>query len=162
MGHRIGDEGGGYWIGKEAIRTIMKMLDGREPETILSHLVLNHFQFEDYEQLYDWVYGPNYSIHEVGKVSTIVGEANHLGDPASKCILNRAVTELYCLVSTAVKRADISDEPFKLLMLGGVLQNSEYINSELIRQIKDNMANVDIITDYDIPIDLIIQRGLNG
>ncbi|HLS10172.1 N-acetylglucosamine kinase [Lentibacillus sp.] len=161
-GHRLGDEGGGYWIGKEAIRAILKMLDGRGPETVLSNLVLNHFQFEKYEQLYNWVYGPNYTIHDVGKLSTIVEEANQLGDPVSKSILDRAVSELYCLVSAVVKRANISDEPFKLLFLGGVLQNSEYVKRELIYKVKDDMTDVDIITNHDNPIDLIVQRGLNG
>ncbi|TFJ93174.1 N-acetylglucosamine kinase [Lentibacillus salicampi] len=161
-GHRLGDEGGGYWIGKEAILTILKMHDGRGPETALSDLVLNQFQLDNHEDLYNWVYGPNYSIHDVGELSTIVEDAYHLGDPASKNILDRAVSELYCLVSAVVKRINISGGPFKLLFLGGVLQNSDYVKSELMYKVKNEMPNVDIITNHDKPIDLIVQRGLNG
>lgn len=160
-GHRLGDEGAGYWIGKEAIRAILKMLDGRGPKTMLADLVFHHFHFENHEELYDWAYGPDYSIHQVGILSKVVDKANHQGDSVSRRILDAAVTELFDLVSAVAKRADIAEQSFKLLLLGGVLQNSNYVKRELIGKIKDAMPNINLLTNHEKPIDLIIRRGLS-
>src|SRR5579872_3801360 len=42
-GHMIGDEGSGYWIGREALAAVMRAGDGRGPETALTAEILAHF-----------------------------------------------------------------------------------------------------------------------
>ena len=160
-GHIVGDEGSGYWIGKQAISSVLKMYDGRESKSILSELVLKHFGFKNLEELHNWIYSPNYSVHDVGSLSITVENACSLGDEVSKDILNRAVLELYNLITTAIKKANISHMHFKLMMLGGILQNNEYVKNKLTNKIKREMTNVEIISTRQKPINLIIQRGLN-
>src|SRR5213078_4483038 len=46
-GHMIGDEGSGYWIGREALAAVMRAGDGRGPETGLTAAMLAHFQVDD-------------------------------------------------------------------------------------------------------------------
>src|SRR5712691_2741079 len=46
-GHIIGDEGSGYWIGREALAASMRAVDGRGPATQLTDDVLEHFGIED-------------------------------------------------------------------------------------------------------------------
>src|SRR5882724_9616483 len=46
-GHMIGDEGSGYWIGREAVAAVMRAADGRGPETRLTEGILGHFGAED-------------------------------------------------------------------------------------------------------------------
>lgn len=159
-GHLLGDEGGGHWIGKEAIRSILKMYDGRGTKTILADYVLEHLKLECYEQLYNWVYGPDCSIHKVAALSTIVELAYQEGDQVSKMILDRAVTELFELICGVAKISGVINKPFKLLFLGGILQNSNYIKKELTKKVHEEMPNVEILPNYQKPISLIIQRGL--
>jgi N-acetylglucosamine kinase-like BadF-type ATPase len=42
-GYLLGDEGGGYWIGREAVRAVMRAADGTGPATALSAVVLRAF-----------------------------------------------------------------------------------------------------------------------
>src|SRR6476646_8141875 len=42
-GHMIGDEGSGYWIGREALAAVMRAADGRGPESGLAGEILAHF-----------------------------------------------------------------------------------------------------------------------
>ncbi|WP_188856309.1 BadF/BadG/BcrA/BcrD ATPase family protein [Oceanobacillus indicireducens] len=162
FGHRLGDEGSGYWIGKQAISAILKMHDGRGPKTLLQELVLEHFNFTDHEALYNWVYSPDFSIHQVGALAKIVEKANYEGDGASRTILEQSADELYQLVSTAVNRVGIVDVPFKLLLLGGVLQNSHFVKGQLLDRVKQAMPGAELLYTHKKPIELIIQRGLNG
>ncbi len=161
LGHRLGDEGSGYWIGKQAITAILKMHDGRGPQTWLEELILKHFNFTDHEALYNWVYSPDFSIHQVGALAKIVEQANDERDAVSRTILEQSAEELYQLVSTAVNRVGIADIPFKLMLLGGVLQNSDFVKGQLLDRIKQAMPHADLLSTHKKPIELIVQRGLN-
>ena len=52
----IGDEGSGYWIGREALPAVMRDADGRGPATRLSQQVLAHFDVADVSSLRHIVY----------------------------------------------------------------------------------------------------------
>src|SRR5438132_14014920 len=55
-GHMIGDEGSGYWIGREALAAVMRAADGRGPATQLAEDVLAHFNIADTSRLPRIVY----------------------------------------------------------------------------------------------------------
>src|SRR5262245_40133550 len=42
-GYVLGDEGSGYWIGRQALQAVVRSADGRGPATSLTPLVLEHF-----------------------------------------------------------------------------------------------------------------------
>ncbi|GAA0486080.1 N-acetylglucosamine kinase [Salinibacillus aidingensis] len=160
-GHILGDEGGGYWIGKAAIQSILKMYDGRGPKTMLSDLVLNHFGFKDHEELYDWVYGSDFTVNSVGELAKIVEEAFCLGDKVSEKILESATHELSQLAFGVIRKLNISNQPLQILFLGGVLQNNEYIKKRVERNILNKVEEIEILPNNQKPIHLILQRGLN-
>src|SRR3954469_6791951 len=57
-GHMIGDEGSGYWIGREAVAAVMRAADGRGPATRLSEVILTHFGVGDVSRLPRIIYDP--------------------------------------------------------------------------------------------------------
>src|SRR3990170_4420420 len=42
-GHVLGDEGSGYWIGRAALRAVLRAADRRGPPTVLTRMLLKHF-----------------------------------------------------------------------------------------------------------------------
>src|SRR5215210_6230252 len=50
-GHMIGDEGSGYWIGREALAAVMRASDGRGPATALTAEILAYLHIEDESRL---------------------------------------------------------------------------------------------------------------
>ncbi|WP_099352532.1 N-acetylglucosamine kinase [Fredinandcohnia onubensis] len=159
-GHRFGDEGSGYWIGKQAIKSVLKMQDGRGEDTLLTKLVLEKFDFTKIEELYNWAYSDAYSVDDVGALATTVDEAFRLGDPVSKRILERAVEELLLLVHTAIENAGIQQNEFDLILQGGVFQHNHYIKNQVRNRIQLNFPKVNMITTTEEPIWSIIKRGL--
>lgn len=159
-GHRVGDEGSGYWIGKEAIRSVLKMYDGREKNTILAKLILEHFRFANLEDLYNWVYSEDYSVDDVSALTLLVEKACKLGDEVSQSILDRAAEELGHLLQTVIQKADIANDEFYLILQGGVLQHNHYIRENVLMRIKDHSERLKIVTTKDEPIFNIINRGL--
>jgi len=55
-GHMIGDEGSGYWIGREALSAVMRAYDGRGPATRLTDAILAHLTVNDESRLPRIVY----------------------------------------------------------------------------------------------------------
>jgi N-acetylglucosamine kinase-like BadF-type ATPase len=159
-GHRVGDEGSGYWIGKQAIRSVLKMQDGRGMETILSRLLLNKFGFSKTEDLYNWTYSDSYSVEEIGALAPVVDTAYRLGDAVSKRILDEAVDELMLLLESAIKKADLLQGSFDLLLQGGVFHHNTYIKSQVLQRIQQYTTKVRILTSQEEPIRNIIKRGL--
>jgi len=159
-GYQVGDEGSGYWIGKEAIRSVFRMFDGREKQTILAEKILHSLQFSDIEQLYNWVYKETDSVDQVSRLAQVVEKACQEGDPVSKKILDQAVTELYDLLHTVLLRSNIIEGPFTLVLQGGVLKNIGYIRERLINRIGEKIPQAGIFLSQVDPIDLIIERGL--
>lgn len=159
-GHRVGDEGSGYWIGKEAIRAVLKMYDGREEPSVLSNLILNHFQFHHIEDLYNWVYSEHYSVDDVSALTRIVEEAASQNDAVSQAILERAVSELEQLLYAVLARVSLNDEHVKLVLQGGVLQHNRHIRDQILNKLKRTHPNLQLLSNQKEPIYNIIRRGL--
>src|SRR5437016_4886022 len=70
-GHMIGDEGSGYWIGREALTAVMRAGDGRGPATGLTDDIVAYFQVNDVSHLPRIVYDrevPRMSVAAVGPI----------------------------------------------------------------------------------------------
>lgn len=160
FGHKVGDEGSGYWIGIEALKAVMKMHDARGPATILSEKILSYLQLKDYEELHNWVYSPNFTVDKVASLAKFVDEAANNGDEVSQRILSEAADELFRLVFSVAKKTRLVGVSFTLVLLGGVLENIDYIKVRLINQVKEVYPEVSVFMSKDAPIDLIIRRGL--
>src|SRR6478672_8974858 len=50
-GYVLGDEGSGYWIGRAALRAVLRQSDRRGPKTALSDLLLEHFGVDQAQSL---------------------------------------------------------------------------------------------------------------
>lgn len=159
-GHILGDEGSGYWIGKKAIQSVLKMIDGRGEHTILATLLFEKSPFQTIDELYNWTYSDTFSTNQVGSLAAIVYEAFRLGDKVSKQILDDAVNELILLVTAAIYKENIKKEEFDLIIQGGIFQNNDYIKEQFCQKISELFPNVKINPNIEKPINNIIKRGL--
>jgi N-acetylglucosamine kinase-like BadF-type ATPase len=90
-GRIVGDEGGGYAIGREALNLVSKHIDGRGKETILTKLMAEQLGLKDQETIIKAVYRDNI---DVASIAPLVIKAAGQHDTESERILNRAAFEL--------------------------------------------------------------------
>src|SRR5437762_442925 len=93
-GHMVGDEGSGYWIGREAVAAVMRGADGRGPATRLTEEILAHFDVADASRLPRIVYDRELPRMSVAALGPIVQRVATAGDPVAIRILERAADEL--------------------------------------------------------------------
>src|SRR4029450_13850658 len=79
-GHIIGDEGSGYWIGRQAVQAVMREADGRGPATRLTKQVLAHFDGPAASGLVHIVYGPQTANRSIAMLGPAVQIASESGD----------------------------------------------------------------------------------
>jgi N-acetylglucosamine kinase-like BadF-type ATPase len=79
-GSLLGDEGGGYWIGMEAMRAVARAEDGREPPTALRAALLRALQLDKPWDMVALLYQRGMKRHEVAALSPIVASVAREGD----------------------------------------------------------------------------------
>jgi N-acetylglucosamine kinase-like BadF-type ATPase len=136
-GHMIGDEGSGYWIGKQALNAVFKMADGRGEFTLLHDKVLSFLELNDIEELCNWIYGADYSVDRTADLARLVNECAAEGDDTAKRILEEAARELLVAAQAVISRLGLTDAPCQLFLHGGVLDRVELIRSKLIAELQN-------------------------
>lgn len=122
-GFIIGDEGGGYWMGKTALRQLMRLSD----EGVATHsyplaqCLYQKMEGSDWPTIRAYVYGGGRQA--VAALALAVGQAATQGDALAKAILLQAGRELASLAQTLQRR--VGDLP--VVFTGGALQVSPLI-----------------------------------
>ncbi|MGN6488218.1 MAG: N-acetylglucosamine kinase [Devosia sp.] len=108
-GETIGDEGSGYWIGRQVLGAVSKSVDGRGPATGLVDAVIELLGLDGGDKvnaLEGWVSHftePRTQIASLAPVALRLAEA---GDAAALAIVERAADELALHVRTLERRLD--------------------------------------------------------
>jgi N-acetylglucosamine kinase-like BadF-type ATPase len=134
-GHMIGDEGSGYWIGREALAAVMRAADGRGPATQLSEEILKHFQVDEVSQLPRIVYDREQPRMAVAALGPIVERATELGDAVATRILERAADELVLAAGSVASRLEMRGDAFVFYLAGGVFRVVPWLTRELPRRL---------------------------
>lgn len=158
-GHRVGDEGSGYWIAKQAITAVLRGFDGRGTRTALADKLLNHLGLQTEEELFNWVYSAEYSVDKAAELSRFVSEAEREGDESARSILKAAADELFLGARSVMERLGMASSAFMVVLQGGVLQNNTLVRNRLADNFREVAPLVRIDEVKKEPIYGVIARG---
>jgi glucosamine kinase len=119
-GYVLGDEGSGYWIGRLALRAVVRHADGRGRVTNLTPRLLAHFGVQKAAELINKVYHEELSPRAIASLAKYVQQARDEGDSVAAGILNRAADELVAAATAVMTRLDMTDESFTFVLAGGM------------------------------------------
>jgi N-acetylglucosamine kinase-like BadF-type ATPase len=134
-GHMIGDEGSGYWIGRESLAAVMRASDGRGPDTRLTADILAHFAVDDESRLPRIVYDreqPRVSVAALGPITQRVAAQ---GDAVAMRILERAAEELVLAARSVATRLEMRGDAFTFYLAGGAFRVVPWLVDELQRRL---------------------------
>src|SRR6185436_5141526 len=103
-GYLLGDEGGGFWIGRAALSAVVRQFDHRGPVTLLTDLVLAQMGLTTPAQVIQAVYDRGLPRHVIAGIADVVEHATRAGDAVAGDILGRAATELVSAAASVVTR----------------------------------------------------------
>jgi N-acetylglucosamine kinase-like BadF-type ATPase len=131
-GYVLGDEGSGYWIGRQALRAVVRQADTRGPATSLTPRLLAHFGVERPSELIRKVYHERLSASAIASLAHYVQEARDEGDEMAVEILTRAAGELATAASAVVRRLQLAGEAFTFVLSGGIFRGVPWLRDELM------------------------------
>jgi len=106
-GPLLGDEGSGYWIGLEAIRSVCRASDGRAPRTSLSQTILSELRLSEAQQMIPLLQGGKLEREEIAELARVVLASAEAGVSGAVEIRERAIS-LLALSVAAVTHAMLS------------------------------------------------------
>lgn len=149
-GFVLGDEGSGYWIGKQAMRGVMRASDGRGPATSLTEKLLAHFDLRQADDLVQLVYFQDLGLPEIAALGSVVGEARAEGDEVATRILDTAAHELFLGAQSVVRRLDMFRECFPFVLAGGMFHAIPWLVEEAQRRLP-GLAPGAVVRRLDAP-----------
>ncbi len=124
-GWQMGDEGSGYWIGRQALQALSRAHDARGPATTLGERFASTLRLASHDELVRWSVAAAPS--EVASLAALVQEAAAAGDAVASQIVDGAAGELYALITTLAG----ADAPALVALVGGLLRGGQPLRGRL-------------------------------
>ena len=121
-GYLLGDEGGGFWIGRAALSAVVRQYDGRGPATLLTGLTLNELGLVSPSELIHAVYDRDFQPSAIAGLAAIVARAAGAGDAVAAEILRRAASELTTGATAVLTALRMRGDVFRTVLAGGALR----------------------------------------
>jgi N-acetylglucosamine kinase-like BadF-type ATPase len=121
-GYVLGDEGSGYWIGRLALRAVVREADGRGRATTLTPRILRHFDVSRPQDLIREVYYHSLRPPAIAAVAALVQCAVEEGDDVARAILERGADELAMSAASVARRLGMTAEAFPFFLSGGIFR----------------------------------------
>ncbi len=157
-GHRAGDEGSGYWLGQEVVRTIFRMEDGRGEPTILKNKVYNYLRIQDVTELAAWLFRPSYTNAQLAKMGAFLADAVAKNDSCAIQISMRAAHELVLLACAVLKKINYQGEAINFYCNGGAIKHNPFILKTFSQDMTSMYPQIQVSLCQQQPIHYIIER----
>ena len=161
-GPLIGDEGGGYDIGRRALRAAAEAFDGRRGKTLMTEAILSHLRVRQADELKKVLYNPPMKRHEVARLAEIVFSAGESGDEAAAEILRRAGRHLAQLASPTITALFGAEESFPVVLSGGILTEQSIVTRVLMLELGANYPRADVFVSKLQPVTGAVIIGLHS
>jgi len=119
-GYLLGDEGGGFWIGRAALSAVVRQFDGRGPVTLLTELVLAELRLDSPPELIQAVYEHGLPRRSIAGIASVVQRAHDAGDAIASEIIDRAASELTSAATSVINQLSMRGEDFRIVLAGGI------------------------------------------
>jgi N-acetylglucosamine kinase-like BadF-type ATPase len=119
-GYLLGDEGGGFWIGRAALAAVVRQSDGRGPVTMLTELVLAEMNLRNPTEVIHAVYDSGLPRRAIAGIASVVQRAVDAGDATAAEILDRSASELAAAGASVIERLNMRGDEFQIVLSGGI------------------------------------------
>lgn len=135
------DEGSGYWVGQNALRAAVRSMDGRGEKTLLEELVLKKFSIKSPRELADIVYEEDFGKTQMGELAKLVDDAYVKDDKIAEQILESAAVEMAAGINAIVKKLDMANEEFDIVVVGGMFRSPFPFKEKVVKILASPNAN---------------------
>ncbi len=138
-GHVLGDEGSGFWLGRQAIRAVLRAVDHRGRPTSMSGPICAHFGVTRPQALVQPVYEGGMRPRAIAAIAAIVGDAADSGDSVAAHIIDVGAGELAGAACSVAARLNLNHSAFALPMAGGIFRSVPRVRSLVLAKLGEQL-----------------------
>ena len=159
-GYLFGDEGGGYWIARQALVQITRAWDGRGPTTQLTDVICRQLDVSQPEALVPRILQDYSSPSQLACLAEAVLECAQAGDDVAEAVVQQAGRELAELVLTVVRQLDMPRPTIPLALAGSLLIHAPTLKQALIQRLESAGPTFKPISTVEHPVLGALQLAL--
>jgi glucosamine kinase len=129
-GYLLGDEGSGFWLGRQALRSVVRSADGRGPHTLLTDRVLAHFGIARTQDLVREIYNGSFEPATVAAIASQVEGAASDGDEIALHLIDTGARELGLAALSVCARLKLSRGP--VVLAGGMFTAAPRLRQRVV------------------------------
>jgi len=123
-GYVFGDEGGAFWIVRQALRAALGAEEGWGPSTSLRDTLLKATGAADANELLHSFYTDEFPRARIAALAPLVNEVAECGDPFARGILQDAAEQLATIALAVSRQLFRVSEPVRFTHAGGVFRSN--------------------------------------
>jgi len=159
LGPQFGDEGSGYWIGREAVSAAMRAENGLGPKTVLGERLREFFGIQHFVEIYSLCDRSGHvPTPRIAALCPVVCAAAEEGDAVARGILRAAGTALGRLVVTVARKRPAAKRPIPVVPTGGVFCAGRFIIGPLKRVLSASSIPFEVYPEVPEPSEGILKR----
>ena len=143
-GYLLGDEGGGYYIGREAVMAALKDLDGRGESTTLRNVIETKLNLNSIEEIIPLIYQNKFDRVAIADLALNVFDLAKNEDAVSQQIIKNAGKELGKLAKAVAHRLGFKDDNINIALIGSVFKQKEMLVNEISKELFELSWNIEI------------------
>jgi N-acetylglucosamine kinase-like BadF-type ATPase len=128
-----GDEGGGAWLARRALRAIAYAFDGRGPKTLLTESAVAYFRVNSADDLTTAIYAPTITNERLAGFGRDVVDAAKRRDAVALQIVADGGTELGRAAVAVIRQLQMDRERFQVAYVGGVFRSAGVLMLDPLR-----------------------------
>lgn len=141
-GYLLDDEGSGYWLGRQALRAVVRAADRRGPPTSLTARTLEHYGIEDPRQLVQAVYARDTRPTAIAELAVAVEHSAAEGDAVAADIIEVGARELAEAALAVAHRLSLTDEP--VILAGGIFRLATTLTTRVTRLLAADLPSAPV------------------
>lgn len=129
-----GDEGGGAWLARRALRAVAHAFDGRGPQTALTDLACAYFHVTSPDDLTTAIYAPTITNERLAGFGRDVVNAAKDADQVALQIVADGGTELGRAAVAVIRQLQMERDRFQIAYVGGVFRAAGELMLHTLRE----------------------------
>lgn len=142
-GYVLGDEGSGYWLGRQALRAVVRAADGRGRPTGLTARILAHYQVSRPQELVREIYYGGSKPSAIAALARQVHAAAEDNDPVAQHIIDNGASELAGAAVSVAERLGLTSD-LTVVLSGGTLRGVERLRSGVTDHLTSRLPGVTV------------------
>lgn len=150
-GFVLDDDGSGVWIGKQAIRSHFRYLEGRGEKSLMHTMLEESYGLYTRRDVFVLIYRASSPAYQVGQICKLVNQAAEAGDVLAISILQQAGTMLAQSAVDVIHRIPENPNPV-ICMVGGVIRNCRLVREAIFQYLQEHCSHAELRAPIFEPI----------